>query len=371
MSSHRPPRATRSDRALATMAKVAARSDRRRRELPAVQILVRGPGIEFTHGDRTRPFHAASVAKMMTATLAFRLAERGLLDMDAPLTGLLPAAETSGLFARGGRDAAAEVTPRMLAAHTSGVADYFEGGNDTGRPFPRILADDPTRRWSPAELLDFTRDHQSPSDGPGAGFLYSDTGYVVLARVIEEAGGESLAAQLHGGIFAPTGMTSSALAFHTVPGGAAATGTPRREMDIAPIVVDGVDLADTGALSCDWGGGGVVSTLDDLARFSEAWHAGELLGEAGRDAMREVRHRFRRGIHYGAGLMQVRYAEFFPLLRRLPRPVGHLGVTGTHLFCAPEPGVTIVLNAHSTAEMVHSFRLHIHLMQAAVSIVRG
>ncbi|MDZ8172597.1 serine hydrolase domain-containing protein [Microbacterium xanthum] len=361
----------RTARALGAMEKAAARSDRRRRELPPVQALVRAPGVEFAHGDRARPFHTASVGKMMTSTLAFQLAERGRLDLDAPVTDLLPKSATAGLFRRAAADAAHEVTPRMLAAHTSGVADYFEDANDTGTPFPRLLAHERGRRWSPDDLIDFTRAHQAPVDAPGTSFHYSDTGYVLLARVVEEHGDASLAEQLHARVFGPTGMNSSALAFHTVPGGAGATGTPRAEMDIAPLVVDGTDLADAPALSCDWGGGGVVSTLDDLARFAQAWHRGDLLGPEGRDAMQRPRHRFRSGIHYGTGLMELRYGEFFPLLRGLPRTIGHLGVTGAHLFSAPELDVTIVLNAHSTAEMTRSFQLHIRLLQAAVSAARS
>ena len=50
------------------------------------------------------------------------------------------------------------------------------------------------------------------------------------------------------------------------------------ELAIAPIFVDGVDLSRSAGLSCDWGGGGVVTTLDDLHRFAAAWHGGDVIG---------------------------------------------------------------------------------------------
>ena len=127
---------------VADLAATARRFAGRRRGLPAPQVLVRAPGIEFASGERTQPFHAASVGKMLTATLAFQLAESGVLDLTAPLSALLPRADTDGLFVRDGTDAAASVTPLHLLTHTSGVADYFEGPNDTGQTFiARVTAE--------------------------------------------------------------------------------------------------------------------------------------------------------------------------------------------------------------------------------------
>ncbi|MGA7148391.1 MAG: serine hydrolase domain-containing protein [Microbacterium sp.] len=341
---------------------IAERFARKRRALPAPQVLVRAPGLEFASGDRARRLHAASVGKMLTATLAFQLAERGDLDLTAPLPSLLPAGEIDGLFPD--QDAAASVTALHLLSHTSGVADYFGGRNDTGETFTAQATRDVDRLYEPADLLAFSRAHQQPVGRPGERFSYSDTGYVLLARVIEEAGGASLGAQLHERILGPAGMDASCLLFHTMPGGSASVDPdPGAALDIAPILVDGVDLSRARSLSCDWGGGGVVTTVDDLHRFAGAWHSGALIGTESRARMARIENRFRPGIHYGAGLMQLRYPGFFPLLVGLPRTIGHLGVTGVHLFTDPERDITIVLNLHSTREMTRSFQLHIQLLQ--------
>ncbi|KQZ85867.1 hypothetical protein ASD56_06185 [Microbacterium sp. Root166] len=346
---------------------IAERFARKRPDLPAPQVLVRAPGVEFASGDRARRFHAASVGKMLTATLAFQLAERGDLDLTAPLPSLLPPGETDGLFSDG--DAAASVTALHLLTHTSGVADYFGGRNDTGETFTAQATRDLDREYTPADLLAFSREHQRPVGRPGERFSYSDTGYVLLARVIEESGGAPLGTQLHERILGPSGMDASCLLFHTMPGGAASVDPdPGRALDIAPILVDGVDLSRAQSLSCDWGGGGVVTTVDDLHRFAAAWHSGALLGAESRARMARIENRFRPGIHYGAGLMQLRYPGFFPLLLGLPRTIGHLGVTGVHLFSDPERDITIVLNLHSTKEMTRSFQLHIQLLQR---VLRG
>ena len=354
------------DRLAAAMARVVAGVDRARarRGLPAAQVLVQGRGFEFGSGDRSRRFHAASVGKSMTATRAFQLAEAGALDLDARITDLLPESDWHGLFVRDGRDHAAAVTTRHLLTHTSGAADYFGGKVTGGMRFGELLVREPGRLWTPADLLAFSRDHQRPVAEPGRRFSYSDTGYVLLGRVIEEAGGATLGAQLHEGIFAPAGMPDSCLLFHTLPGGAPSEAAdPAAQLDIAPLRLGRDEFSRARSLSCDWGGGGVVTTLDDLARFWTAWGEGTLVGERSRRAMAGFRSSFRPGIRYGAGLMRLHYEGFSPFLRGLPQPVGHLGVTGAHAFTVPERGIRIVLNFHSTREMLRSFRVHVRLMQ--------
>ncbi len=84
-------------------------------------------------------------------------------------------------------------------------------------------------------------------------------------------------------------------------------------------------------------------------------------GSSGVDA--EPRNRFRAGIRYGAGIMSLRFPEFFPLLRGLGEPVGHIGVLGTHMFWYSQHDGRVVLNVHSTREMTRSFRCHIRIAQ--------
>lgn len=361
------------ERVAAAMAHVVGTADRarRRRGLPAAHVLVRAPGLEFSSGDRAGLFHAASVGKAMTAVLAFRLAEAGRLDLDAPITSLLSRGEWRGLFVRDGRDFAAAVTPRHLLSHTSGAADYFLGRTRGAPPFERLLAEEPDTRWTPDDLLAFSRDHQRPVAEPGRRFSYSDTGYVLLARVIEEAGQARLGTQLHAGVFEPAGMSSSFLLFHTLPGGAPATSAPADHPDIAPLWLGGFEASRTQSLSCDWGGGGVVTTVDDLDRFTRALGEGFLVKPSSLAQMRRPLHRFRPGIHCGAGLMELRYGGFSPFLRTLPRLIGHLGVTGVHAFTAPELGLRIAMNFHSTREMVRSFRVHIRLVQLVAAALEG
>lgn len=349
------------------MRRVLQRVEKRRRGLPSPQVLVRSGDCTFSWGERDRPFHAASVGKMFTATRVLQLVETGRLALDAPLTSLLPAAEIAGLFVIDGVDRAREVTPLHLLSHTSGVADYFGGPSSAPMTFAKTVTADLDHRWTPAELLDYSRVHQRPIGAPGRRFSYSDTGFVLLGRILEEAGGASLEAQLYEGLFAPAGMDDSYLLFPWTPDERACGRNSAAELEIAPLWLDGVDLSRATSLSCDWAGGGVVSTLDDLVAFTTAWTGGSLMNDSSRAVMGEARHRFRAGIRYGAGAMQLRYAGFSPLLAGMPSPVGHIGVTATHMFTFPARDLHIAMNFHSTREMVRSFRTHIELVRIALA----
>ncbi len=276
-----------------------------------------------------------------------------------------------GLFVHDGVDHAHAVTPAHLLAHTSGVADYFEGRAKGAPRFTDLLSAEPDRTWTPSDLLAYSRDHQHPVAAPGRRFSYSDTGFVLLGRVIEEAGGDPLGVQLHDGVFGPAGMSESCLLFHTLPGGGLSTSAdPAAQLDIAPLWLGRHELSRARSLSCDWGGGGVVTTLDDLARFTTAWSAGDLVGEETQRRMATATHRFRPGIRYGSGLMRLHYEGFSPFLRGMPRPVGHLGITAAHAFAVPELGIHIAMNFHSTREMVRSFRVQIALMRRLLRALR-
>lgn len=362
-------------RAAHRLTAVLDRATRARRGLPEPQVLLTAPGFEFAYGARAQRFEAASVGKVMTATLAFQLAEQGRLDLDAPVTGLLPRSDWDGLFVTEGVDHAAEVTLAKLLSHTSGVADYFEGRARGTAPFIKSFVAEPDRLFTPSDLLDFSRQHQQPVAKPGTRFSYSDTGFVLAARAIEEAGGASLAGQLHARIFGPVGMDDSCLLFHSMPGGRASSATPAEDLDLAPLWLGRTDdprneLSRARSLSCDWGGGGVVSTVDDLVRFSVAWHGGDLVSEASLRRMTHATHRFRPGIRYGTGAMRLRYGGFSPFLAGLPRLTGHLGVTGAHLFGDAGSGIHLAMNFHSTREMYRSFRTHISGVQTALRVSR-
>jgi D-alanyl-D-alanine carboxypeptidase len=339
----------------------------RRGILGAPQVAVSAPrlGIDHRYGDRSQRFHVASVGKAFTATLVMQLVESGAFAVDTPVSALLPRDEFEGLFdTTGTADAAGGATVHQLLTHTAGVADYFDGRVTSGRPMRELVVAEPDRSWTPADLLEFSRRRQRPVGRPGERFAYSDTGYVLLGRILEQATGLAFHELLHERILTPLGMRDSALLFHSVPADDGA-------LRLAPAWLGRIEASTFRSLSCDWAGGGIVSTPDDLLAFGSALQRGDLVSPESLAYLAEPRNRFHVGIRYGAGLMQVRFEGFSPFLRTLPRPVGHIGVLATHLFHDPVHDAHIVMNFGSTREMTRSFRTLIFIEQALQRAARA
>ncbi|WNV85583.1 serine hydrolase domain-containing protein [Umezawaea sp. Da 62-37] len=110
-------------------------------------------------------FKIGSITKIWTATLIRQLVDDGVLDLDHPVREYLPG------FRLGDPDATASLTARHLLTHTGGVdGNHF---TDTGR-------DDGAIGRFVATLAD--ADHLLP---PGTVFSYSNSGFVLLGRLVE------------------------------------------------------------------------------------------------------------------------------------------------------------------------------------------
>lgn len=320
---------------------------RKRGDRGAPQVLIDAPGLEFSYGEVDLPFHIASIGKMATTVLVMQLVEAGAFTLNTPAVDLLPPGTLAGLISP---DRIHTTTVGHLLAHEGGVADYFEGPVTSGPTLLSLVLAEPDRFWTPDDLLDFSRRFQVPVE---PGFSYSDTGYVVLGLTLEHVTSRAFHDLLHERIFSPLAMDDTYLLYRSQPRAGA--------RPIAPFTLGSVEASTFRSVSCDWAGGGIVSTLRDLSAFSRGLHGGGLVNAESLATMTTVRHRFRRGIHYGTGMMQLRFEEFFFLLRGLPRLAGHIGVLGTHLFYDSTHDAHIVMNFGGTTEMVRSFRTLIEI----------
>ena len=83
--------------------------------------------------------------------------------------------------------------------------------------------------------------------------------------------------------------------------------------------------------------------------------------------MADFKHQYHSGLYYGLGMMQVRFGEFFFLLRGLPNLQGHWGMTGVHACYYPQTGACFVLNVGNDKDMARSFKLLIKLLRLLAS----
>jgi D-alanyl-D-alanine carboxypeptidase len=268
-----------------------------------------------------QPFHVASVGKLFTATLIGRLIDEGKIRLNDPIHLYLDNALLENLFIFEGVDNKDQVTIQHLLSHTSGVADYF-AKEDNG--LVESLYQSPDTFFTPQAMVQYTRDHQSAYFAPGDGYHYSDTGYVLLGLIIESVTGKPFHENLQEVIFEPLGMKDTYLMFYSEP--------ENGKKPIAEIWVNGHEVSQFQSVSIDWAGGGVVSTLDDLATYIRALYQNRIISPETLEDLNKFDHDFMPGIAYGNGIMQMQFEKFFPTLGFLPRMTGHMGVLGTQLF---------------------------------------
>lgn len=327
------------------------RLTRRRGSLGAPQLRLQSGEDVYAFGDQDTPFHGASIGKLYTTAVVLQLAEERRIALDDPIDRHLGAADLAGLF----DSASPAPSIRQLLRHESGADDYYESPALSGPSFRKVLLADLDRVWQPLELLEFARAHQRPIGRPGERFRYSDTGFAVLGRLIEERDGRTYESAIRERLIDRVGLASTFL-----------PGWPLGDTPLSRCYLGPVDVSRTNALSIGWAGGGVAATPADFLAFNDALHRGDVVSSANLALMGEMRNRVRAGIHYGAGMMELRFGGFSPLLRRMPSMRGHIGSLSTFLFHEPRTRTRIVLNMHSSAEMSRGVRTLIGIMHGVL-----
>ena len=129
-------------------------------------------------------YRLASVTKQFTAAAILLLNEANKLQLDEPIRKWLPELP----------EATQSVTIRHLLTHTGGLVDYEDFVPDDG---PQVHDADVLRLLAKQNRTYFT---------PGSSYRYSNSGYALLALIVERASGQHFAAFLRDRIFEPLGM---------------------------------------------------------------------------------------------------------------------------------------------------------------------
>lgn len=304
-----------------------------------------------------QPFHVASVGKLFTATLIGRLVDEGKIKISDPVNLYLDDALLENLFVFEGIDYKDQVTIQHLLSHTSGAADYF-ALEDNG--LMESLYQTPDKFFTPQELVQYTREHQSAYFAPGDGYHYSDTGYILLGLIIESVTGKPFHQNLHEVIFDPLEMNDTYLMFYSEPQNGKRT--------IAETWVNGHEISQFQSVSIDWAGGGVISTLDDLATFIRSLYQGKIITPQTLALLNKFDYEFMPGIAYGNGFMQMQFEKFMPTLGFLPRMTGHMGVLGTQLFYDPSSDMVYVSSLGSSDATAASVQTMIQILSTVARI---
>jgi CubicO group peptidase (beta-lactamase class C family) len=210
-------------------------------------LVMRGDEVVFrkSYGAGATPssnYRLASVTKQFTAMAVLTLAHRGKLSLDDRITKFFPEFPELG------------ITVKQMLTHTSGLVDY-EDAMPPGTTIP--LKD--------FDVLWILQQQNRTVFAPGSKFQYSNSGYALLALIVEKVSGQTFAHFLQEALFVPAGMQNT-VAYEK------GLSTVKNRMYGQP--------EDQSLTSAVLGDGGIYSSVDDLAHWYQWLDKNPLYREA-------------------------------------------------------------------------------------------
>jgi CubicO group peptidase (beta-lactamase class C family) len=270
-------------------------------------------------------FDLASLTKVVaTTTAAMILYERGLLDLEAPITAIIPEFDGDDAVRR-------EVTLRRLLAHCSGLPAYE-------KLFQRAATrEDLLRAASGTPLV----------TDPGTRAEYSDIGFIILGVALERLADERLDAFCQREIFGPLGMTHTTFN-PAAPLGPSIPPTADDRTFRHRIIQGEVQDENASVLRGVAGHAGLFSTAEDLAVFSHAMlNGGHPILRPATVALFNRRESHpentSRGLGWDTPSAPSQSGKYLS-----SSAFGHLGYTGTSLWIDPDRQLSIALLTNRT-----------------------
>lgn len=211
-------------------------------------------------------YRLASVTKQFTAAAILLLAERKQLTFDDRVRQHLPALPQDG------------VTIRHLLTHTSGIIDYED-----------VIPDGASEQLKDADVLRLLESQRSTYFEPGTAYRYSNSGYALLALIVEKVSGQSFAAFLREHLVRPIGMKTAVAHEEGV------SVVPDRAYGYSRDG-DAWRRTDQSLTSAVLGDGGIYASVDDLAKWLLALDRGRFA-----EAFVPRVDTGKAGVHYGYG----------------------------------------------------------------------
>ena len=204
-------------------------------------------------------FRIGSITKQFTATLIMKLVEEGKIKPDGKITDYLPDYR---------KDTGDKVTIHQLLNHTSGIESYTDK--------PNVWMDSLRNHYTKKYFIK----HFQSGDlqfKPGTKFHYNNTGYYLLAAIIEEVTGKSFGEYLNEKILNPVGMKNSGVEDKEVV----------IEKEASGYLKNGNQLLRDRYIYMPnaMGAGNMYSTVEDMVKWDKALHGNKILSEKSKEKM--------------------------------------------------------------------------------------
>jgi CubicO group peptidase (beta-lactamase class C family) len=275
------------------------------------------------------PYDLASLTKPVVAMAALRLVEQGKLTLQTRADSLL--GDT-----RGGKGGAA--TLEQLLSHRAGLAPWGGFYLDV----PHELGTPAARRWILGEAA-------RRAEGTPGQAVYSDLGYILAGEMLARKAGHPLDQVVGREVLQPLGIEDEVYYAGALPPERRAelskTAAPTERCEWRGKIVQGeVHDENCAALGGVAGHAGLFGTAHGMAVFARAV-LDTLAGRSDAFPKALVEHALaeREGGTLRLG-WDAKSAEGSSAGRRMsPRSFGHLGFTGTSVWCDPERDLVVVL----------------------------
>lgn len=223
-------------------------------------------------------FDIGSLSKQFTAAAVVLMAERGRLSLADSIGEYLPYVPADK---RG-------ITIQHLLTHTSGLPPFHAfGGGDVHGDF-LVMSRHGAERAIMGSPLDFP---------PGEGWTYSNSGYTLLAALVERVAERPFEEVLRSELFEPAGMAHTGLYFeHLWEPEMVARGYRESEDEGSPL-----EWTESDELWALIGNGGILSSVEDLAKWHGALRDGSVLSRHAVERLFTPHVEVRDGLHYGYG----------------------------------------------------------------------
>jgi D-alanyl-D-alanine carboxypeptidase len=277
-------------------------------------------------------YRIASITKLFTSVLVLQLAQKGKLDLDAPIRTYLPD------YPGGGAD---RVTVHQLLNHTSGLEPW-----DRERSFQEAVENGIERYQKPhtSDALLARCCSGGLAGEPGAAFAYNNADYIVLGKIIERVTGKPYDEALAERILRPLGLAD--------------TGVTRHDVILPRLASTYFYRDDTETLINDlpvypenwYASGAMYSTATDLLAFADALYGGgRLLGPE------SLRRLLAPGLDdYGYGLWSYAFERGGRRYRVAKRPGSIMGANAV-LYRLLDLDATVILLANTNRTDLDEF----------------
>ena len=194
-------------------------------------------------------FRLASVTKQFTAMSILLLIDRGKLKLETTLQDIFPD------FPEYGNN----ITIKNLLQHTSGLIDYED-----------LITDTVTVQVKDKDVLELIMKTDSTYFQPGRQHSYSNTGYALLAMIVEKLSGKPFSNFLKENIFQPLEMDNTIAFENNV--------NEIKKRAYGYTIKDSVaEFTDQSITSAVLGDGGIYSSLNDLYKWDQALYTEKLI----------------------------------------------------------------------------------------------